>query len=672
MEIITLKEYRNGSSDVAREYAILFESPGDIPKEYLERPANPEITPYEVIDLDTKKSDVVNFTTVDVRSDFVVRENRKMLCASGPVYTKEFTEYPKSNRKRIEIKVSPKKKVALEAKPTTEKVEELEGSASVQTTVAELVTSTMKYEAETATEMEDLKAVTSYDIITTDATAPNVKAIGASTPRIVEETTSSRDVRYKDSKDSKTSNNGKNSKKKKKKIVSEVESSKRFSMYHSLIRNELGDSFKRPPKTRKHATVTNKPVEIVDENSRQVDEMESQPSFSNAIITFSPYATQAFPYRTPKLDNKLDIPTFCARGNEHLLLVKVKIAMEHKVIPPEGDALLLPVMEMEKQVEFGLDENSINKTESVTALSINDKWENFLNDLNQGNSVNYNTRYSGSTMQHRSGHYGNNGGSTYTIMVDEATKYVKQLQNSLGSCAKHNVNKFSDIKPESPTRTDNEKQESSKQRNVNRTPNKATARNNIKSGSTQSDKVNYYVNQPSAKDLVSPRRASPQTQPKKQSSFSSDSEGKNKNRSVVVTDVKRNHAKEEYIIEEMIDPQPSDTSSKRITAKPKKHVRKYSRIVIQGDDPESAQVEEFYDVSGSGENSVEGQSEKDVITVRPIADTVKVVPRVAVPETTSQNVVTTPFEHKRVATREGNFFVNLLGTLSTILHRLAT
>ncbi|KAF2897642.1 hypothetical protein ILUMI_08532 [Ignelater luminosus] len=112
-EITTITETKNGSKSAIREYAITFETPSDIPDKYLSKKPDlqldGETVQYKIYDRDTKKSEVVNFTTISKSEDSVVRQNRKVLCGSGPIYTKEFMEWPHSDRKRVEIRVSPKR-----------------------------------------------------------------------------------------------------------------------------------------------------------------------------------------------------------------------------------------------------------------------------------------------------------------------------------------------------------------------------------------------------------------------------------------------------------------------------------------------------------------------------------------------------------------------------------
>lgn len=575
LEIITLKEHKNGSSEVGKEYAILLETPGDIPGEYLEkRKYNDEVIPYELIDDDTKKSRVVNFTRVDVSKDLTVLENRKMLCASGPVYTKEYIEWPKSTKKRIEFKVSPKKEAVLVVKPVV-RVEKKEEEPRA---TDHLPSTSQKESVKVVTEEEAPTTIRPFNISATDV------------PKIDEQQVAreavSESVMYKNTD---IKNNGTDNRKKKKKLVSETESTKRISMYHSTIRNELDGGHNNQPITRKYVletTVTNQP----SNNSAADNEMESQPSYSNSIISLPPH---------PPRD--ITINSFCARDKEHVLLLRINVVMEHKVIPRKGDAFFLPVVTMEKQVEFDVHPNSINKSESVTLLSVNEKWRNLLSELTHGENQNQH-RYS--TYDHY-----NSGGFSNSVSVDEATNYVTELQNSLESCPKF-------VKNDLVARRPKEKERQLRKRKIN----------------TNTADLPNVINQPTAKES---------------------------NKSLVVTDVKRNLSSEAYIIEKLMDPQPSDTNSKHVVpGVPIRHVRTFKRIVIHGDDPENAQVEEYAEVGGDV---------LETTTIAPMAETVPQTP--SVPDVTTVTKVVPIVNNSEVP--EGNIFVRVLGTLSTILRRLA-
>ncbi|KAK4886905.1 hypothetical protein RN001_003176 [Aquatica leii] len=111
-EIITVTEKKNGNITVTKEYAITFETKSDIPDKYIKVDnikVAPEYKQYQIYDQATKKSQIVNFTTISKSDETIIRQSRKMFCGSGPIYTKEYTKWAQSDRKRIEIKVSPKK-----------------------------------------------------------------------------------------------------------------------------------------------------------------------------------------------------------------------------------------------------------------------------------------------------------------------------------------------------------------------------------------------------------------------------------------------------------------------------------------------------------------------------------------------------------------------------------
>lgn len=114
VEITTITVPKNGSSTALREYAIMIQTPSDIPDKHFDpQRADAEVVPYEIVDHDTRKSQVVNFTTISKSPEATVRQHRRLLCGSGPIYSKELTEWPGSNKKRIEIKVSPKKSLLV-------------------------------------------------------------------------------------------------------------------------------------------------------------------------------------------------------------------------------------------------------------------------------------------------------------------------------------------------------------------------------------------------------------------------------------------------------------------------------------------------------------------------------------------------------------------------------
>lgn len=135
VEITTITEFKNGSNNVVREYAISFESPSDIPKTHLDKAdeAITKIVPYKIFDQDTKKSEVVNFITTRKSGNETVRQNRKVLCGSGPIYTKEYFEWLNSNRKKIEIRVSPKKQSLIASKCQNEQQTSDSGITSFST-----------------------------------------------------------------------------------------------------------------------------------------------------------------------------------------------------------------------------------------------------------------------------------------------------------------------------------------------------------------------------------------------------------------------------------------------------------------------------------------------------------------------------------------------------------
>lgn len=624
LEIITLKEHKNGSSDVNKEYAILLETPGDIPTDYLEKRKynNEDVIPYEVIDNDTKKSRVVNFTRVDVSRDLTVLQNRKMLCASGPVYTKEYIEWPKSTKRRIEFKVSPKKEAALVVKPV--KKEDLGSITQATDHVPVSSEKEIVKNVEVPSE-EDGKDV---EVSTSSITATDIPKIDQQ--KVARETVSEK-VTYKNTDINK--NNGTDNRKKKKKVVSETQSTKRISSYHSTIRNELdGGNNSNQPITRKYVletTVTNKPNKAPTDNSSTTtsDDMESQSSYSNAVVAFPPQTIQM---------NELNHDTFCPKSKEHVVLLKINVVMEHNVISPKGNAFVFPVMTMEKQVEFRVQPDSINKSESVTLLSENEKWKDFLNKLTREKRANRNrSRYSNNN---------NNNGFSNTVTVDEATKYVTELQNSLGACLKYQ----SKIQ-------DNEQQGTSKKRRV--------AGNNVDFAKfpTTAHAINYYLNQPTAEE------SSPAARRAISKKITPESDAKNKNRSMFITDVKRNRKSEEYIIEEMIDQQPSDTTSKRVVpGLPIKHIRTYKRIVIQADEPE-----EYSELNKDLEENVIGTLNEIVTTTEPT--TMDTVPETLMPESTTETKIIQPLVNNRHVSdiHEGNIFVKVLGTLSSILRRLA-
>lgn len=635
LEIVTLKEHKNGSSDINKEYAIVLQSPGDIPPEYLEKDESKPVVQYELTDKDTKRSQVVNFTVIDVQKDITVYENRKVLCASGPLYTKEFIEWPTSNRKRIEIKVSPKRKTTFARKTRTS------STGDSPTNNKRTYTSTEPKQRD-ATE-KDAKVANSNKVNSVNNAGGKAKGTAAF-------------------KNGESNNNDSEPKKKKKKLVTESESTKRISLYRSTVHNEPEDDsgFEQRPITRKYVvetTVTNKPGEtnVASNNSRKSEELEPQSSLTNAITTLPPHS--------PKPNDKLNINSFCAAGNQHVLMLKVKVEMEHKVIPVEGDSLLFPVIEMEKKVEFGLNPNAVNKSETVTALSMNEQWEEFLNDLNTDHNDDESEKHS--TVSARYRHSGFSGSEfTNTVNLDEATKYVSQLKNSLGGCEKYPVHHQNppdnnvDRSNEQPSaKKDSEKQETS----VSPTVDSDVPKNVHTDSSTEEDDdgasseaftENTYLNQPTARDLVSNRRKSKEpTEP----------ERRNKNRAVVVTDVKKNHASEEYVTEEKIDQQPSVVNSRRIPAKPVKQVSTYKRVIFYGDDPDDDVSSEVIDDEDDPEEEVVDESS------RPTAEALK-----SVPETVALEQATPIANTKRAGENGGNFLVKFLGTLNAIFQRLGT
>lgn len=621
VEIITLKEYKNGSSDVKKEYAILFESPGDIPEQYLEkRVQDDEVVPYEVVDNDTKKSHVVNFTRVDVTKEATVLENRKMLCGSGPMYTEEFIKWPKSSKKRIEIKVSPKKNDALTIKPLR---------------VQESKDEPVQIQTDQVSNTSENKAAIKDDDVKIDVADNQHKETSPQNGS---------------DKNTDTKNNGNDKRKKKKKLVSETASTKRISSYRSTIHDEPDGG---QPITRRYVletTVTKPTATTPDGKNSTSDELQAQPSVSNAIIALSPYIPHLFPQRT-----KPNSDSLCSKNKEHILFLKINIVMEHKVIPRRGgDTLVFPVMEMEKQVEFDVHPNSINRSESVTSLSVNEKWENLLIDLTHGrgvNNENHNSRYSSSN------HF-NSGGYSNTVSLDEATKYVSQLQNSLGVCVKYGA------------KNNNDRKASLRKRKITnadllKDTKKANSNDDFGKFPSEAHAINYYLNQPIAKAVSTTKRSIPTKELKP------DIESKNKNKTMVMKDLKRNRSTEEYIIEEMIDQQPSDTSSKRVVpGKPLKHIRKFKRIVIHSDDPDNAQVEEYSEVSDDGTPEIVVQKENELTTTPSIViDTEKPASQTLSPETTTETQAVPVVPVSEV--RDDNIFVKVLGTLTTILRRLA-
>lgn len=104
VQIRTVTKYTNGSEPlVIDEYAISFETPSDIPKKYLE---NIQTNNF---DRHIKKSVVVPAVVTKRTDTEVVIEHKNITCASGPLYTREISIFPEKNKKRLEIKVSPKR-----------------------------------------------------------------------------------------------------------------------------------------------------------------------------------------------------------------------------------------------------------------------------------------------------------------------------------------------------------------------------------------------------------------------------------------------------------------------------------------------------------------------------------------------------------------------------------
>ena len=107
---------------VIREFTISFENSATIPEEYLECTklegeieAGDENTVsktafHEVIEEDTRRSRVVNFTTVNHVGTVVIRQNKKVRCGVGGLVSKDIYEWPNgidNPKRRVEIKVGP-------------------------------------------------------------------------------------------------------------------------------------------------------------------------------------------------------------------------------------------------------------------------------------------------------------------------------------------------------------------------------------------------------------------------------------------------------------------------------------------------------------------------------------------------------------------------------------
>lgn len=107
--IVTTVEDQNGRLiNNLTEYAISFETPGDIPDNYLaEYSIEAHNNKY------VKKSVQVPITNVRRSGENTVTEKRYITCSSGPLYSRTLIKY-KNNKKKLEIRVSPKEQLLTE------------------------------------------------------------------------------------------------------------------------------------------------------------------------------------------------------------------------------------------------------------------------------------------------------------------------------------------------------------------------------------------------------------------------------------------------------------------------------------------------------------------------------------------------------------------------------
>lgn len=104
-EIRTVTIYLNESEPtITHEYAISFDTPSDIPDQYAKQNSNSGF--YK----NTKKSYRVPFRVIKRTNTTKVMQTKNVTCGSGPLFTKDVSIWPTRNRKKFEIKVSPKKR----------------------------------------------------------------------------------------------------------------------------------------------------------------------------------------------------------------------------------------------------------------------------------------------------------------------------------------------------------------------------------------------------------------------------------------------------------------------------------------------------------------------------------------------------------------------------------
>lgn len=111
VEILLIHEIPSNNTIYAtKEYSIILDSPADIPNDKLDNSNSltSEFSSYEIYNRNTKKSRKMVFKKIKEENGVIIKEHKEFVCGSGPVLHKTLTVWPNSQKKRIEIKVSPK------------------------------------------------------------------------------------------------------------------------------------------------------------------------------------------------------------------------------------------------------------------------------------------------------------------------------------------------------------------------------------------------------------------------------------------------------------------------------------------------------------------------------------------------------------------------------------
>ncbi|KAJ8919296.1 hypothetical protein NQ315_003880 [Exocentrus adspersus] len=101
---IITENNRNKEKNVSNEFSIILESPGNITENNV---PGGEVEIYTILDRETNKRRTLKFAVVNKTDEITIKEHKTVHCGAGPVLIKTFTEWPKVNKQKIEIRLTP-------------------------------------------------------------------------------------------------------------------------------------------------------------------------------------------------------------------------------------------------------------------------------------------------------------------------------------------------------------------------------------------------------------------------------------------------------------------------------------------------------------------------------------------------------------------------------------